>query len=60
MMMEQRNGGPPVDYHRMPLVTHHTDVWLIAGGPLATWFAGLQMPPSDCRLRVAGGPSVAF
>ena len=54
--------------HRWPLVAHHTDVRLIAGGPLATLFDSIgssvviqwQMPPSDCLLRVlpliAGGP----
>ena len=50
--------------HRWPLVAHHTDVRLIAGGPLATLFDSIvssvvkqwQKPPSDCLLRVAGGP----
>ena len=40
------------------------DIQLIAGGPLATLFAVVthqwQIPPSDCRLRAAGGPPVAF
>ena len=39
----QCNGGPPVAHHLMLLVAsgdHHTDVQLIAGGPLATLFAG--------------------
>ena len=54
--------------HRMPAVAHHGDVRLISGGPLATLFSGgrspvvhqWQIPPSDSRLHVAGGPPVAF
>ena len=59
--------------HRWPLVAHHTDVRLIAGGPLATLFDSIgssvviqwQMPPSDCLLRVlpliaTGGPLEGF
>ena len=50
------SGGPP------------RDVRLISGGPLATLFSGdgspvvhqWQIPPSDSRLHVAGGPPVAF
>ena len=65
---EQCNGGPPVDHHRMPAVAHHGDVWLISDGPLPTLFSGggspvvnqWQVPPSDNRLHVAGGPPVAF
>ena len=48
---------------------HHTDVRLIAPWwPVSYIFAGggppvgrqWEMPPSDCRLRVAGGPPVTF
>ena len=50
-----------IECHRLPVVAHHTDVQLIAGGPLATLFAGgepplvyqWQIPPSDCRLRAS-------
>ena len=50
-------------HRRLPLVAHHTDVGLLAGGPLAKLFDNSgssvvhqwQMSPSDCRLRVAGG-----
>ena len=50
------------------MVAHHTYVQLIAGGPLATLYAGggppvahqWQIPPADCRLRTTGGPPVAF
>ena len=53
---------------RLPVVAHHTYVQLIASDPLATLFAGggrpvvhqWQISPSDCHLRVAGGPRVAF
>ena len=55
-------------HHRMPPVAHHTDVQLIAGGPLATLFAGggppvghqWQILPSDCRRCATGGPPGAF
>ena len=70
---QQRNGGPPVvgpitECHQFPVVAHHTDVQLIAGGPLASLFAGSgppvghqwQIPPSDCRRCATGGPPVAF
>ena len=65
---EQCDGGPPLDHHRMLAVAHHGDVWLISGGPLATLFPSggspvvhqWQIPPSDSRLHVAGGPPVAF
>ena len=30
---------PTTECHRLPVVAHHTDVQLIAGGPLATLFA---------------------
>ena len=57
-----------LDHHRMPAVAHHGDVRLISGGPLATFFSDgvslvvyqWQIPPSDSRLHVAGGPPVAF
>ena len=44
--------------HRLQSMTHHTDVWLIAGGPLATLFVGGGPPiAAPC---IAGGPPVAF
>ena len=59
---------PTTKCHQLPVVAHHTDVQLIAGGPLATLFAGgvspvvhqWQIPPSDCRLRATGVPPVAY
>ena len=54
------------------MVAHHTDVQLIADGPLATLLAGdgpsggpsvvyrWQIPSFDCRLRATGGPPLAF
>ena len=52
----------------MQPVAHHTDIRLIANGPLATLFAGggppvvhqWKMQPSICRLRVVSDLSVAF
>ena len=49
-------------------MAHHGDVRLISVGPLDTLFSGggspvvhqWQIPPSDNRLHVAGGPPVAF
>ena len=32
--------GHRTECHWLPVVAHHTDVQLIAGGPLATLFAG--------------------
>ena len=59
---------PTTECHRLPVVAHHTDVQLIAGGPLATLFVGggppvghqWQILPSDCRQCATGGPPGAF
>ena len=58
-------GGPPLATSG---IRWWADVQLIAGGPLATLFASggspmvhrWQIPPSDCRLCVTGGPPAAF
>ena len=48
---------PTTECHQLRMVAHHTDVQLIAAGPLATLFAGggpqvghqWQIRPSNCR-----------